>query len=141
MNQFKPGTVERWEKIGDYHRTHTTENIKRNNDALISKSKSLKQDGKSAEEDFTLQKKKPVDPKIYQNTPTVAVDVLDAFIPWNATEQQNLELALQKFPSSRQYSSPDERWQLISNEVSGRSAQECNDRFKDLAKQLKSKNK
>ena len=54
---------------------------------------------------------------------------------WSVAEQQLLEQGLKKFSRDLK----EERWVKIAGAIDGRTAEDCKNRFKELAKAIKAK--
>jgi DnaJ family protein C protein 1 len=55
---------------------------------------------------------------------------------WTEEQQKALETALKKYPSSM---SANERWTEIAKEVKGKNKKQCVDRYKYLSQMIKNK--
>ncbi|OZJ03587.1 hypothetical protein BZG36_03052 [Bifiguratus adelaidae] len=149
VKKFPGGTGRRWEVIAQYISVHSGQE-QRSSDELIAKSKTLKQGAAQLadEEKTKLQHAKKTEKVDIEDVPTLRYDgpgttesteipAPPASIPrpWSPTSQSNLEKALKTYPPS--YKGPGDRWELIAENVPGRTKKECKLRVKYLADQVK----
>ncbi|KAJ2460680.1 hypothetical protein GGF42_000686 [Coemansia sp. RSA 2424] len=154
-NKFPGGTVNRWETISDWLAQHGGF-ARRAGEELLVKTSELRKGANSGSGSLVkeLQSKNigsmvdaaPMNqasvrydgPALVrkqpsQESPKEAVSER----PWSASEQGQLERALQAYPPS--YKGAD-RWDKVAEAVVGRTKKECKNRVRHLAEQVRSKN-
>ena len=125
VNQFPGGTQDRWEVIASYVADHSGLPLRSTSDC-IARSKNLTADIGSTLQQTEVKK----DPRINDSDPTV---ICREGI-WTEQDQILLEKGLRENPSS-----VSDRWQKIAAIVVTKNAQQCQERFKFIAAQLKKK--
>lgn len=119
VKKYPQGTTERWEKIAEFLNrsvlevTYMANKVKENGYRLPS------------EQDEEIQV------KVKQKTKK-CVDTMDSVTNWGQAQQKALEDALLKFPKG-----VSDRWDRIAEHVPEKNKEECMQRFKYLAEDLK----
>ncbi|KAL8451717.1 hypothetical protein Emed_001879 [Eimeria media] len=125
LQRFPPGTSRRWQQIADFIGTKTQEQV-------VAKAKEMAQGSslKSMGQKISLE---VLEQSKAQNQASASSTGNDAkredptSSAWTKEQQNALESALAKYPSSMP---PSERWTAIANEVPGKTRKECVERFK-----------
>ncbi|CAG0898529.1 unnamed protein product [Darwinula stevensoni] len=147
MKKYPGGVVGRWEKIAEamdrtvYEVTHMAKRFK--DDALRPKpppeepekcveitENTMTIRTVDGDEEVIMLKK----PKVKTRKPETVPSESSKNDTWTASQQKALEAALIHFPKGT-----DERWELISNCVPGKSKEECMQRFRFIAETVKQK--
>eukprot|EP00092_Neocalanus_flemingeri_P001234 GFUD01001316.1.p1 GENE.GFUD01001316.1~~GFUD01001316.1.p1 ORF type:complete len:613 (+),score=231.39 GFUD01001316.1:42-1880(+) len=148
VNAFPAGTVNRWEVCAEFINQHSNFPPRHAKEVLFKAKEmqsgnfamtSLKDEvNKMAYENLQKGQDRKVleraarESEASQRTETTSEMMGTA--PWTPEEQKLLEQALKTFPSST-----PERWDRISEAVSGRSKKDCMKRYKELAELIKAK--
>ncbi|XP_072382104.1 uncharacterized protein F54F2.9 [Diabrotica undecimpunctata] len=119
VNKYSPGTPERWEKIA--------QSLNRSVSEVTYMANKMKENG------YRLldEKENTVPEKIKQKTRKL-MEIDSDTNNWNQIQQKRLEEALIIFPKGC-----IERWDKISNHVPNKTKDECMQRFKYIAEDLK----
>jgi DnaJ family protein C protein 2 len=154
---YPGGSLDRWQKIADYVNEHggaenespeEKEKRKRTADECIKMSKHMQSAAAAEREQFQSVQKRTVKENGAGDDPTVRMD--DGAPPpstanasgtseWTPKQQQDLEIALKKYPASMFTQNPAERWDKVSEKVTGKSKKEVKMRVKELADMVKRK--
>ncbi|GFQ72769.1 dnaJ homolog subfamily C member 1 [Trichonephila clavata] len=151
MKKFPVGTLQRWEKVALHlgcSISLVVAMVKQMKDNKFSKAMSLSLQGVTGteKENFGSELYEEKDANDYRDCSNKDTDVLqNGDLPtngvnghcekiWKQEEQRSLEQALQKFPKDTQ-----SRWEKIAEYVSTKTKEECVERYKLLAQQIKKK--
>jgi len=143
VKMFPSGTYDRWETMATFLNQHVPEaNNQVTAKEVLRQTKTLQQDDSGLRQEANRQAYARLAETVRSNTETakesvpterIAADVASG-APWSPDEQQALEKALRTFGSD----TPN-RWERISEAVSGRSKRECMLRFKELVSKVQAK--
>lgn len=128
---YPVGTIERWNKIGQFLQQHLKSNEIISEKDIIHKVKNLKKIDTNEKEVYNNNAYeltvKNVGSKV-QNTATKPAKL------WTNDEQKLFEQAIKTYPTSN-----PQRWQLVSELMKTRTPEECQIRFKELVELVKAK--
>ncbi|KAJ2746295.1 hypothetical protein GGI20_001496 [Coemansia sp. BCRC 34301] len=155
INKFPGGTLSRWDTISEWLAQHggfpgrtgeellakTSELRKGTNSrsgSLVKELQTIKVSSSQAtpgnQASIRYDGPAPIQEQPHRESPKDTVSER----PWSASEQGQLERALQAYPPS--YKGAD-RWDMIAEAVVGRTKKECRSRVRHLAEQVRSKSR
>jgi len=140
LQKFPGGTARRWDAIAAFIRTRSATEVlemaKKCSDGA-----SLKSMGSQLSADAFDQFQKAAKAKTTREIDAPADERLERSVSkgvedWSPDQQKEFEVALKKYPGTLP---PNERWDSISQEVNGKTRQQCVARFKYIRELLSSK--